>query len=176
MGMLVVLLLIVLIGVPGLLVFISVRLWRSKRSIVRWIAIVPSALLIYLSFQVYWAFYPREEFYREEWIRNAGFALPDDVAFRTRAATYPDQHGDYSCVAVMEMGASDIAHIDEQLRRGGIFVLDSLPQSMGITSEFREVQGDFNRPDAIYKSSQAEWFLVAVFKGRGIVVFERASS
>ncbi len=169
---------LIVIGIPLLLVFIAWRLWRSKRRLFRRLAFVPVAILVWLSLEAYWAFYPREEFYRDEWVQNTGFILPDDISFMAKSATYPDMHGDYSARAVMEVKASDIANIEELLQQSSIFVVDTSQQRMGINTGFTDFLKNAieSQPDVVYKSTRAEWFRVGLFKRRGIVVFERSSS
>ncbi|MBS1546373.1 MAG: hypothetical protein JST38_12270 [Bacteroidetes bacterium] len=171
-------LLLIVVGIPLLLVFITWWMWRSKQRIIRRLAFVPIALLIGLVLEVYWAFYPREEFYRAEWVENTGFILPDDIDFIAKSATYPDIHGDYSASAVMEVKAADLANIEMRLQQSSIFEVDTSQQRLGITTDFTDLLRSAIeiQPDVVYRSTRAEWFHVGLIKAHSIFVFERSSS
>lgn len=172
--------LLVLIAVPVLLVFISVKLWRSSRAGIRWLFLLPLGLLTYLSLEAYWAFYPREEFYRAVWFRQTGFPLSDEVVFYSKCATYPDHHGDYWAGSVMQVSSTDLIDLERRLLEDSDFTVDTSTQRIGISSEFDELVDDiYIQPeDAVYRMNNVNdvWFRVAFLKRQGVVIFERSSS
>ena len=169
---------LILVALPALLVFISLKLWRSKRAVFRWLALIPLVVLTFLSLQIYWALYPREEFYRAEWLQQTGFPLSSDVVFRSKSATYPDQHGDYWAGAVMEMAPPQLAVIERQLTGKWPVEPDTSAHRIGVNPYFPElVQGIIITPtDDVYRCDSTAWFRIALLKQQGLVIFERYSS
>ena len=167
------------IALPVLLVFISMRLWRSQRAGSRWLAIIPIGVLTYLFLQIYLGIYPREEFYRAEWQQHTGFPLPEHITFRAKSATYPDIHGDYSAAAVMEVSPADGQEMERLLNDRSGFTLDSSEQRFGVGREFDGLLNGLRGgpQDVVYKSVGLNlWFRVTFLKKQGIVIFERSSS
>jgi hypothetical protein len=165
-----VILFLALVAIPALLVFISIKLWRSKRALFRWLALIPVAVLTFMSLQIYWALYPREEFYRAEWLQQTGFPLAGKVVFRSKSATYPDQHGDYWAGAVMEVSPTDLLEMERRLLAHRDFSLDTSMQRIGITQDFLVLLGDLRVDplDAVYKADHL-WIRVAFLKKHGVV-------
>ncbi len=166
------------LGVPLLLVFAAVKFIRSGIRWVRWLTFIPIAVLTYLSLQVYWALYPREEFYRAEWLQQTGFSLPDKVAFRSKSATYPDQHGDYWAGAVVEVAPSQMEEIERQLSEKWSIEPDTSTHRIGVNPHFPELVQEIGitPKDDVYRCDSTAWFRVAILKERGLVIFERYSS
>lgn len=170
--------LLLALGIPVLLIWLAVKLCLSRKRWIRWLAIIPTSVLAYLSYQVYVAFYPREEFYREVWVVNTRSEMPASAEFRSKEATYPDQHGDYWAGAVIEVSGSDFDEVERRLRSTALFSVDTSDQPIGISGEFRALTKGLNMSDVrtVYRNDSTEWFRVALFKDGRTIVFERSSS
>jgi hypothetical protein len=66
----------------------------------RLLALVP---LLGVGYFVYTAFYPTEEFYREDFREVTGVAFPANGAIAYQSATFPDQFGDYTSVSMVRV-------------------------------------------------------------------------
>ncbi|MBD0254764.1 MAG: hypothetical protein ICV83_03510 [Cytophagales bacterium] len=66
----------------------------------RLLALVPVLVAGYF---VYTAFYPTEEFYREDFREVTGMEFPASGIIAYQSATYPDHFGDYTSVAVVKV-------------------------------------------------------------------------
>ena len=169
---------LVVVCVPILLAFATCKLYRSRRPPLKVLALLPAMILVFLSYQVFVALYPNEEFYREEWRMNTGFDLPRAVEFMSKSAGYPDIHGDYSSAAVFEMAPSDVIEVESQLRDLRGFEVDTSMQRIGISDEFRELTKELHMedPETVYRCDSLAWFRVGFFRNGKVVVFERHSS
>lgn len=69
-----------------------------------------------LMHQIYTAFYPTEDFYREIFAHYWDFELPQSAEFVYKRATYPDFHGDYAAVFIVELEAEDIKELQNDMK------------------------------------------------------------
>lgn len=98
-----ILLIIVLVGI-GITVAISYGIFRfiSRKNFdkrLRLLALIP---LLIVGYFVYSAFYPTEEFYREDFQEATGMVFPVNAEIEYKWASYPDQFGDYSSISIVK--------------------------------------------------------------------------
>jgi len=175
----VILFFIVGLCLPVLLIFSTLKLIRSRRPWVRLLSLLPASIFVFMAYQIYTAFYPREEFYREQWMRNVGAPLPASIVFDGKDATYPDIHGDYSAIAVIRCQKQDVETMLTQVRNNPNFQIDTTKQTVpGMISGFADiVKGvDLQDPSVVMVSYAGPWFRVSILKDGNTVVFERHSS
>jgi hypothetical protein len=109
---------VLVVGVPIALSFILylVIKKKSRNKNLRLIALLPIVIVAILA---YTALYPNEAFYLEEFERTIGEPLPENVSFTYKTATYPDLHGDYTSIAVINVGNNFYQSIPEILAKKG---------------------------------------------------------
>lgn len=73
----------------------------------RWLLVLSVVLLCILSFEIYRAIYPGEAFYRAEFERISGTAVPDSARFVLKEASFPDHFGDYTSCALFVVDEAD---------------------------------------------------------------------
>ena len=122
---------IVFFSIQGI-VFIHKHLGDKWRAL--WI--VHAVLLIIILLPIYWAVYPRDRFYIDEFNTRAGYQLPDEVKVIKKYASYPDFHGDYYSQAIIVLEKPDYEELVSRLvpNFAGSGCLDRAPEShRGVT-------------------------------------------
>ncbi|QQS36092.1 MAG: hypothetical protein IPM56_17930 [Ignavibacteriales bacterium] len=66
-----------------------------------------AATLIISFYSTYTAFYPTESFYESEFTFNTKITFPSSAKFLFKDASYPDIHGDYISIALIEVSTKD---------------------------------------------------------------------
>lgn len=111
---------LIIIGIPVLLSFLIYMFIKRKNydKRLRLIALLPILIVSYL---IYTAIYPGEDFYRTEFIEVAGIELPDEAEFRYKSATYPDFFfGDYTSVSIIDVGEDFYNQLPKALAKKGL--------------------------------------------------------
>jgi len=110
---------ILVIGIPILLTFWIYRTLRKKGINPKWrvLAFLPIFIVGYF---VYDAFYPSTEFYKEDFKEVTGTELPKNSEFEYKTAGYPDTHGDYTSVSIVEIGTEFYKKLQSDLTKNGL--------------------------------------------------------
>ena len=110
---------ILIIGIPILLTFWIYRILRKKGINSKWriLAFLPIFIVGYF---IYDAFYPSEEFYKVDFKEVTGIELPKNSEFEYKTAGYPDTHGDYSSVSIIDVGTDFYKYLQSDLTKNGL--------------------------------------------------------
>ena len=147
------LLLILSIGI-----LISLPIWvykiLNKKGINKNWGILAFLPILVIGYLVYAALYPPSEFYKTDFKEVTGIELPLNSKFEYKTAGYPDQHGDYTSVSIIEVGIdfykilqSNLTEhgLSESEKRVGGRQMDNAVQKMNelkISREFSKENGD----------------------------------
>ena len=87
--------------------------WLVKRSrkAARLFLFLPITIYLIAGYFIYTAFYPTDDFYEKEFHQITSFPFPKEGRITDKDASYPDQHGDYSACARIEVPAPVYQHI-----------------------------------------------------------------
>ena len=171
------LLMLVFIATPTL-ISLLVRKWLSKRGYPKIGNAIAIAAVVGTFYLVYTAIFPPASFYEDEFEQNTGVELPKSAKFLAKDSWYPDLHGDYWSVAVVELSTEDFAQLKQQLSEESKMQIDTSKYGIGITTDFDDLtsQFDMNSINLTLVSRQSEWFKIAFLNDRKTIIFERSSS
>jgi len=134
-------------------------------------------LICFSMYQTYFALYPHDSFYVDEFEENTGLALPSSAVIVEKDSSYPDTHGDYWAAAAIELSPVEFANLNKAVQASSAFKLDTANR-IGVTSEYRITFSDdrFKAVSLTYGNINKEWFKVAFLKDGKTILFERSSS
>lgn len=69
---------------------------------------------------VYGALYPSSEFYKTDFKEVTGKELPKSHRFEYKTAGFPDTHGDYTSVSIIEIGTEFYKKLQLDLTKNGL--------------------------------------------------------
>ena len=167
-------LIIVLLGI----IYGTIKMFFSKKKWVKIIACGSSLAIIFLLFSIYRAFYPSTDFYIEEWSYSTNLAYPESANIIWKNATYPDQHGDYTASAIIEMSAKDFIKLHNSVKNNKVFKIDTQTNGYnGIIEQYLplEKMNNFKFKD-YYFSSLNKYFKIGFDSNNNTVIFQRHSS
>lgn len=102
------------IGIPVLLSVLINKLLRARKVKPKWrlFSLTPIILVGYI---IYGAFFPSEEFYKNDFKEVTGIDLVASAKFKFKTADFPDHFGDYMSVSIIELGPEYYIDLSEQL-------------------------------------------------------------
>ena len=174
-------LLLLVLAAAALLGLWSLHRWLKRRGWVRTAWLLPAALLLALSYPVYTAFYPTDSFYEQEFARITGRPCPTSATIERKAASYPDQHGDYAACVRLTVSPADYQRLLGQLRQDTAFqALGGNFQRHFIgSSTFDHVAPGLNEArsyrQAFFRSWRAFMFIGFLPDGRTLIVYRSSS-
>jgi hypothetical protein len=136
-------------------------------------------LLIIISItQTYFAFYPPDSFYKDEFKYNSGIDLPSSAKIIDKNSDYPDFHGDYWASAIIKLDERDYYKLKSDISKLNDFQIDTTSQKIGITNEYAILTRDVKESDIdiVFLNTKKEWFKVAFLKDKRTIIFERSST
>ena len=135
-------------------------------------------LLIVASSQTYFAFFPTNSFYKDEFKFNTGLELPSSANIIDKSCEYPDLHGDYWASAIIELNETDYQKLKVEISKLNEFQVDTTSQKIGITSEYDILTKGIKESDLkiVFFNKRKEWFKVAFLKDKRTIIFERSST
>ena len=135
-------------------------------------------LFIIASSQTYFAFFPTDSFYKDEFKYNTGLDLPSSADVIAKDSEYPDMHGDYWASAVIKLNEKDFAKLRADISKLNDFQIDTTSQKIGITREYDILTKNIQEKDLkeVFFNSKKEWFKVAFLKDKQTIIFERNST
>jgi hypothetical protein len=97
------LLIIILVGI-GIIFAVSYGIYKfiHKKEFDKRLRLLALTPIIIVSYFVYRAFYPNEEFYKEDFREVAGMDFPASGVIEYKWASYPDQFGDYTSISLVK--------------------------------------------------------------------------
>ena len=110
---------LLIIGIPIGLSYLIYRFIKKRNydKRLRLIALIPILLMTYL---IYSALYPSEDFYRTDFTEVTGIELPEHVEFKYKSATYPDHFGDYTSISIINVGRDFYNNLPKALTEKGL--------------------------------------------------------
>ena len=110
---------ILIIGIPILLSLWIYRILRKKGVNPKWriLAFLPIFIVGYFAYD---SFYPSSEFYKTDFKEVTGIELPKNSEFEYKTAGYPDQHGDYTSVSIIEVETDFYKKLQSDLIKNGL--------------------------------------------------------
>jgi hypothetical protein len=152
-----VLFLIFVIGIAALFAAIPIILsvlffkWLSRLGY-KYVAIaVLAPIYIWLTYSIYTAIYPTDEFYYDEFKTVTLRQIPKSAVVVNKTASYPDFHGDYVSVSRIKLSKQDYGKLlkdikaDERLNKGKVIGSAELDEIMGRTPAVSQIGSVFNR-------------------------------
>lgn len=73
-----------------------------------------------MTYLIYSALYPSEDFYRTDFTEVTGIELPEHVEFKYKSATYPDHFGDYTSISIINVGRDFYNNLPQILTEKGL--------------------------------------------------------
>jgi amino acid transporter len=118
MGLLILLFIIILIGIPIGISYLIYQ-WIKKREFEkkwRLLAIIP---LIIVGYFFYTAIYPDEDYYKNDFkeVTDMEFPISGKILYKT--ASYPDQFGDYTSSFLAEFENDYLQKLEANLKKQG---------------------------------------------------------
>ena len=110
---------LLLIGIPIGLSYLIYRFIKKRNydKRLRLIALTPILIMTYL---IYSALYPSEDFYRTDFTEVTGIELPEHIEFKYKSATYPDHFGDYTSISIINVGKDFYNNLPKTLTEKGL--------------------------------------------------------
>jgi len=145
-------------------------IWK-KESIGKIIAASSLLILTWLTWSVYSAVYPPDCFYEKEFKKVTGIDFPRSGKVVLKDASYPDQHGDYSSCALIDLSAEDYNSLLQMISkqsyqgRNGSASFDNVLKQLGDIKFIAEASSE----------KQNEYFYWALIEERYSVLIHYAS-
>lgn len=90
------------------IIFIGIIIRRKWRNKLKYAFIIPLSIIqLSIFYAVFTALYPTDSFYMEKYKTAIGSPAPPSANVVKKSASYPDFHGDYYALFMMELSASD---------------------------------------------------------------------
>ncbi len=135
-------------------------------------------LLVIALSQTYFAFFPKDSFYIDEFKSNTGIELPLSAHIISKSSNYPDMHGDYSAVAIIKLDRIDFKELEINLSKLAYIEVDTSSQKIGATIEYFDLAKNIkdNQIEVVFTNVKKEWFRVAFLNDMQTIIFERSST
>jgi hypothetical protein len=168
---------ILVIGVLTAILYFLYK-WLVKKGQKKIGILILITILGFLTFSIYTAFYPLDEFYEQQFEIHTGLDFPKTGRIVSKDSNYPDQHGDFWASAIVELDTEEYAALKIKLLNEQDFQIDTTGQGIGITTAYRELTKNINKEDieVVYVKTGKLWFKVAFLKNKKTIIFERSSS
>lgn len=164
---------IFIIGVPVLLSFLIYKLLKRKDVKPKWrlLAFLPILIVGYFVFD---AFYPSADFYKVDFKEVTGTELPKNYKFEFKTAGYPDQHGDYTSVSIIYVGAGFYNRLQSYLTKNG---LSENGEKMGCIemNKAKQKLNGLKIEREFSKEEQDRFYYVAFLSDKKTVLVQRSS-
>ncbi len=164
---------LLLIGIP-----ISFSIWiyrlikkKGLNPTCRIIAFIP---IIIAGHFIYNAFYPSEEFYEEDFKEVTGVELPESSYFEFKTASYPDTHGDYTSVSIINVDEEFYIKLPLNLIKNGLSENEAnighIEKDKAISRlNDRKIETEFSRED------EGKFYYVAFLSDKKTILVQRSS-
>ena len=135
-------------------------------------------LLVIALSQTYFAFFPKDSFYFDEFKSNTGIELPSSAHIISKSSDYPDIHGDYSAVAVIKLDTIDFKKLEINLFKLADIKVDTSSQKIGRTEQYLGVAKNIKESqiEIVFTNFKKEWFKVAFLNDKQTIILERNST
>lgn len=141
----------------------------------RTIALAPMFIFGYM---MYFAIYPDEEFYREDFKEVTGVALPQNAEIIYKSASYPDHFGDYASVSIINVGQTFYTQLPAHLMKKGLHENQEVVSSSELYEATVYIKGKFKIAKEYYKTDYEGpyYYYVGLMSDNKTIIVHRASS
>lgn len=171
-----VLFILMIVGVIVGVIIIVYRLVKKKfgkKPALISLMVIP----LILSYYIYFAIYPNDNFYRGEFRKIVGLKLPESAEILRKDASYHDLHGDYCSSALIMLSEAEYQSILNFVKNDGKF--NGNYMMMG-SVQYNKVLGDLSENDMVYEASYIEkedrYNFIGFFKDGKTIIIHFASS
>lgn len=168
---------ILIVGLPVLIAILGYN-WLKRKGHKKFSFAFLILILGSLSYIIYSAFYPNDSFYVREFESNTNIPFPASGFIINKDATYPDQHGSFTAVAVIRLSTQDYRVVYQKIRTDTVFQVDTgLYHFAGGTSDFFEDKGiAISKINIVLVGLRRAQFKIGFVNDGKTIVFERHSS
>jgi|AntAceMinimDraft_15_1070371.scaffolds.fasta_scaffold114638_1 hypothetical protein len=149
---LIVILSVILISIPSAIGYIF-YMWlkRKNKTLGIFGLLLLFGIIIYTLISSYFAFYPRDKFFKREFSINTGIDFPTNAKILSKYAPYPNFQGGYNSTAIIKMDSNEFQEIRKTILRSNRFEHYNSIESHEI---FYELSDSTELPilNALYKS------------------------
>lgn len=133
-----------------------------------------SIVFLIAAWQTYFAIYPMDSFYKDEFKFNTGIELPASANITTKSSWYPDMHGKYWAAAVIKLNENDYSILKSKIAAHENFTVDTAQYKIGVTDDYKTLTKEIKEKDIliVYLNSKKHWFKVAFLNDRKTIIFE----
>jgi len=170
------LLILIPILLIGTLILFSIWVYRfikRKRLNPKWriIAFIP---VIAVGYFIYIAFYPSAEFYKEDFKEVTGIEFPESSIFEFKTASYPDLHGDYTSVSIVNVDEEFYIKLPLNLIKNGLSEneanIEHTEKDKAISRlNDRKIETEFS------KENEGKFYYVAFLSDKKTILVQRSS-
>jgi hypothetical protein len=160
----------IIIGIPYLILKLIER--RAFRNWKTYLGLIP---IMILSFYIYEGIYPSNDFYKQDFRTVTGLDFPENGVINYKTASYPDQHGDYTSISIIDVDELFYNKLRTHLLSIG-FKDETNPVG---STQFSEEMNHISEQDIIGGLSLTEgygtYYYVGFLSNRRTIIVERSS-
>lgn len=163
---------LIVILIPLLLVslfYFSFRLFRNKKKSIKYFSLIPLSLFIFMSFNIFKAIFPFEEFYRKEWTRETDLKFPKTAGFKYKTATFPDKHNSYTATVILELSIFEFKKLKKTISKELIIPIEDCE----LFNQFLPFGYSDSNIEVCYKFLIHHNFKVQFLKDGKTIIFQR---
>jgi hypothetical protein len=160
-------------GFPILLSYWLYKIFKKKDVNPKWriFAFFPIFVIGYF---VYNAFYPVSEFYEADFKEVTGIELPQESEFEYKTSSYPDQHGDYTSVSIIEIETGFYKDLQTKLIENGLYENGNRIGCPELENAEREMNG-LKIEREFSKELDDRFYYVAFLSDKSSILVQRSS-
>jgi hypothetical protein len=147
--------------------------WLMKKGYRKPALLFPVIILAVVGYGAYVSLIPRDSFYVEDFEKHTGLKLPDSGKILKKYATYPDLHGEYISVALINFSSSDYQHLKKEFGRSDSLAVDTAEYPF-LGNTFRFLGDSTQRANrnfaVVYKIHQS---VIGFYKDDHSILFEK---
>jgi hypothetical protein len=167
------------VTIPTGIAYLLYRFLKTRIS--RKLALTVASLpVLIVSYFIFTAVYPNDDFYEEEFTRITSLSYPEDAEIINKDATYPDQFGDYASCARIEVQPATYDLIEAQVRSDSRFspASDSLRimTSASDNVEYKLKSATYKTQFTRVNSKNGAYMFIGFLTDHKTIIIERSSS
>lgn len=165
---------LLLIGIPLLISILIYRVLKKKAidRRFRFLAIIPFLLLGYF---LYDAFYPKDDFYKEDFKEVTQMTFPEDGEIVYKTASFPDQFGDYASSCLVQLDPNSCKQLKRNLIRNGFIAKENKMFSKELDYIENKIIDLKYAEQYIKDSDTSSFYSVGFLKDSELVIITRIS-
>jgi hypothetical protein len=137
---------IVIIVLPFIWLLVKLANWFIKKGYKKATYIALCIIGLFVVYSIYTAIYPPDRFYIEDFEYYTELKFPPSSKILKKNADYPDQHGKYTSIAVVQLSKSDYKNLLLKVATDTTFTTDT---TIGISNSFDEVTAGVDKKGII---------------------------